>query len=257
MAILTPTELRSRINLLANEPDSTLTDLIDEFTDIVEDYRGTSYTQRTTTEAIYLPATRDTLWLDHRDIQAISSIQIDGTALTSDDYTLDRADGVIRDCLFLAGSTVTITYTYGAGTRTVTDGVTTSGSTTISSATALFDGDDIAAPVSGTGIPADTTIVSVTASTAVLSAAATASGTGVTFTINEAPKAVQRACAEYVRASVLADRSGVPRDVIGQSFEGTYTRYSTPDKAAGRPTGYLDIDRLLNMLEDRRRMHIC
>lgn len=61
-----------------------------------------------------------------------------------------------------------------------------------------------------------------------------------------------RACRQYVRSCALADQSNVPRDVIGQSFEGNYTRYSTPDKDAGRPTGYLDVDRLLNSLPDHR-----
>lgn len=68
--------------------------------------------------------------------------------------------------------------------RTVTDGVTTSGSTAISSATAAFSTDDVGKPISGTGIPSGATIASVTSATAaVLSANATASGTGVTFTL--------------------------------------------------------------------------
>lgn len=71
--------------------------------------------------------------------------------------------------------------------RTVTDGVTTSGSTAISSATAAFSVDDIGKPISGTGIPAGATIASVTSATAaVLSANASASGTGITFTIGVA-----------------------------------------------------------------------
>lgn len=61
-----------------------------------------------------------------------------------------------------------------------------------------------------------------------------------------------RACAEYVRACVLADRSGNSRDVIAQSFDGATTRYSTPDWGRGRPTGYLEVDRLLNSLPDYR-----
>lgn len=68
--------------------------------------------------------------------------------------------------------------------RAVTDGVTTNGSANITSATASWVFDDIGKPISGTGIPAGTTILSVTSSTAaVLSANASASGTGVTFTI--------------------------------------------------------------------------
>lgn len=61
-----------------------------------------------------------------------------------------------------------------------------------------------------------------------------------------------RACAEYVRACMLADRSGNSRDVIAQSFDGATTRYSTPDWGRGRPTGYLEVDRLLNGLPDYR-----
>lgn len=71
--------------------------------------------------------------------------------------------------------------------RSVTDGVTTSGSTAISSATAAFGADDVGKPISGTGIPAGATIASVTSATAAtLSANASASGTGVTFTIGVA-----------------------------------------------------------------------
>lgn len=70
--------------------------------------------------------------------------------------------------------------------RTVSNGVTTNGSTTITSATAAFvnsamsAGGDIGKKVRGVGIPAGATISSVTNSTtAVISAAATATGTGV------------------------------------------------------------------------------
>lgn len=75
--------------------------------------------------------------------------------------------------------------------RTVTDGVTTTDSTTVTSATGAFSDSDIGSPIAGTGIPAATTIASVESSTSVtLSAAATAAGTGVTFTIGTALAAV-------------------------------------------------------------------
>ena len=68
--------------------------------------------------------------------------------------------------------------------RTVTDGVTTNTSAAVTSATAAWTYNDIGRPVTGTGIPASTTIASVeSATSATLSAAATATGTGVTFTI--------------------------------------------------------------------------
>lgn len=60
------------------------------------------------------------------------------------------------------------------------------------------------------------------------------------------------ACLEYVRSRAMQGRAGTPRDAISQSVEGLTTRFSTPDKAAGRPTGYLDVDRLLNSLPDFR-----
>lgn len=70
------------------------------------------------------------------------------------------------------------------GPTSVTDGVTTNASTTITSATARFTFSDIGTTISGTGIPASTTIAGVTsATTATLSAAATADGTGITFTL--------------------------------------------------------------------------
>lgn len=68
--------------------------------------------------------------------------------------------------------------------RTVTDGVTTSGSAAITSSTAAFNASDIGNPISGSGIPAGATIAAVTSATAAtLSANATASATGVTFTL--------------------------------------------------------------------------
>ena len=69
--------------------------------------------------------------------------------------------------------------------RSVTDGVTTTASTTVSSVLAAFTQDDVGSAVTGTGIPAGATITSVQAAdTATLSQAATADGTGVTLTID-------------------------------------------------------------------------
>lgn len=68
--------------------------------------------------------------------------------------------------------------------RQVTDGVTTNGSAAITSATAAWVFDDIGKPITGTGIPAGTTILSVQSATAAtMSANATASGTSITFSI--------------------------------------------------------------------------
>lgn len=69
-------------------------------------------------------------------------------------------------------------------TRKVTDGVTTSSSTSVTSATANFGADDVGKAITGTGIAAATTISSVTnTTTVVLSQAATVTGSSVTLTI--------------------------------------------------------------------------
>lgn len=74
----------------------------------------------------------------------------------------------------------------------------------------------------------------------------------VTYThgLASTPEPMLRACGEYCRAVAFADRSGQSRDVIAQSFDGSVTRYSTPDWNRGRPTGFLEVDRLLNSLSD-------
>jgi hypothetical protein len=67
------------------------------------------------------------------------------------------------------------------------------------------------------------------------------------------PQRILHACREYVRICAAADRSSAPRDIIATSADGMTTRYSTPDKKAGRPTGYIEIDRLLNAMPDERQ----
>lgn len=70
-----------------------------------------------------------------------------------------------------------------APARTVTDAATNT-DTSLTSATAAFTANDVGAGVTGTGIPAATTIVSVTnATTVVLNHATTATATGVSVTI--------------------------------------------------------------------------
>lgn len=74
--------------------------------------------------------------------------------------------------------------TGNVGNRVVTDGATTNASTTVTSATANFLSGDVGSFITGSGIPANTTIASVTNNTtAVLSAAATATATAVSLTI--------------------------------------------------------------------------
>jgi hypothetical protein len=72
-----------------------------------------------------------------------------------------------------------------AGAFSVTDGVTVSGSSTITSNTANFTSGDIGASVYGDGIPVNATIISVTnTTTAVISANATISATNVYIVVS-------------------------------------------------------------------------
>lgn len=57
---------------------------------------------------------------------------------------------------------------------------------------------------------------------------------------------VQEACLEYVLRRSQNNNQTQSRDVLSQAYEGATTRYSTPDWSAGRPTGYLQVDSLLN-----------
>lgn len=73
--------------------------------------------------------------------------------------------------------------------------------------------------------------------------------------LDEPTKIWLRACREYVRSCALTDITSVRRDVISQADgAGGFTRFSTADKDADRPTGWLEVDRLLNSLEDYRRI---
>ena len=75
-----------------------------------------------------------------------------------------------------------------APNRLVTDGVLTSGSTTITSATAVFSSADVGRVISGIGILAGTTITAVTnATTATMSAPPTTTAIGVSTTITNNP----------------------------------------------------------------------
>lgn len=61
------------------------------------------------------------------------------------------------------------------------------------------------------------------------------------------PETLLRACAEYVRAVCNSDRSPQGRDVIVETTaSGVSTRYGTANREQRRPTGFAEVDRLLN-----------
>lgn len=67
------------------------------------------------------------------------------------------------------------------------------------------------------------------------------------YGLTSCPPAIKRACKDYVRAKALEQGSRVGRDLIREtSPDGFSQQWSTPDPAAGRPTGLLDVDAALN-----------
>lgn len=72
---------------------------------------------------------------------------------------------------------------------------------------------------------------------------------GYTYGFTAPTPTLVRAGVQYVRSCALVDRSRVARDALSVADgSGGTTRYSTPNKAERRPTGYLEVDRLLNSM---------
>lgn len=168
--------------------------------------------------------------------------------------------------------------------RRVADAATAT-STALTSATAAFTSTDVGSLVIGEGIVAGTTISTVTnGTTVVLSQATTATASNVVVTIGPAltvdkldeaegrlhlcwhgratsafrhgltsqPAALLDACTEYVLCVARSRAAGVSRNTLSEATDAGTTRYSTPDWGEGRPTGWLEVDRLLNTLPDYR-----
>lgn len=69
----------------------------------------------------------------------------------------------------------------------------------------------------------------------------------------ETPPEVKRACALYVAREAQADTTATQDNAFAViAPDGSMERRSTPDWAAGRPTGWIDVDRILGALEDYR-----
>ena len=128
-------------------------------------------------------------------------------AVSLDDSTLD-------DLLSAAYASCYV-YAPKLTDRSVSDGVTTSGSKLLTSATAAFKEREVGRTVSGTGIPVVTTIEGwIDATTVVLSAAATATATGVRVNVSGVPDSYMLANilqAREVRAATMRGE----QDVIG------------------------------------------
>ena len=84
--------------------------------------------------------------------------------------------------------------------KTFTDGVTTNGTTTVTSATAAFSSGYVGQTISGANIPSGTTVASVASGTSiVMSAAATASGTNRTLSIDGYPISYYQSGSNFMR----------------------------------------------------------
>lgn len=105
-------------------------------------------------------------------------------------------------------------------TRTVADGVTTSGSAVVTSASAAFTATDVGNVITGTGIPVSppTTILSITSPTAaVMSAAATATASSISITLTAQARSVG---AQAPQLAVLPPDFGVSLEVWQKAVTG-------------------------------------
>jgi hypothetical protein len=184
---MTPDQIRAVVGALADVgkyPDTVLADLVAEFEEIAEEYRGVAFTPRTAVETQTVGLGTASIVLNRPFVRSITSVVVDGVTIDALTYRSAQPGLLESSAGFVAGgayltSTAVVTYEHG-----------------------------MEAP----------------------------------------PQRLLRCCREYVRICAVADRSNVPRDIIATSADGMSTRFSTPDARAGRPTGYLEVDRLLNRL---------
>lgn len=178
---LTPDQIRARIGTyLPDATDPTIEDVVGEFEELAERYRGVAYVPRDAADTFV--TCRSALLLSHTYIREIDTLTADGTTVDVDTLIIDAPTGYVTPAGPLAAPIV-VTYSHG---------------------------------------------------------------------LDSPPRTILRACAEYVRSVLQVDRAGTTRDVVATSFDGGITRYSTPSWDDGRPTGWLEVDRLLNSMPDHR-----
>jgi len=129
-----------------------------------------------------------TFWVANERPSLTVQVGKPSVAGTVEPWTFTGMKVAEMDIAFSAGEIVTCGVSFAGKWairhRSVTDGVTTSGGSLVTSATASFSSDDVGKPLSGGSIVAGATITSVTdAATAVLSGTSTAAGTAVTLAI--------------------------------------------------------------------------
>lgn len=262
-AYLTAANVRSRITNgspaldTGRFPDTWVEEVVDEFEELVEEDKRVAFTPRTEVEVIRVPSATDRIKLKWPKVRAIASVVscgtgsrvvLDGSTASSTSVDSNDADFTSAD----VGQTI-----FGAG---IPSGATISSRT-----------DE---------------------NTVVISSAATATATGVTLVIGgtlvsasdyrpdfdrgvlrydgwfdpfvpvvvtythgfDAPPArLLRACALYVERVASLDRSGSTRDVSREGYDsGASTVFIQPDPARGKLTGFIEVDRLLQMIPSYR-----
>lgn len=245
--ILTAVAAKARDKRLAKLDDDEVTRDIATFDRIVRRYRG------------FAPTVRD-------DVE----------------YRRTTREGVLH----LPAFTWQIAAVSTIDSRRVHDAVLNS-TTAVTSATAAFADADHGRFAIAEGVPTGATVASHASSTAAaLSVAATVTATGSVLTIGEEvdpidadleaevgrarmpyvgsltvsrrhgmlspPDELLDATTEYVLAMSRYRASGVSRDTISTVSEAGTTRNTMPDWWKGRPTGFTEVDRLLNTLSDLR-----
>lgn len=194
---LTAAQIRAAVPTLSDQgkyPDAVLQDLVAEFEQVAEEYRGVAFTPRTAVETQTICSGATSIVLNWPRVRSVASLAVDSTTVSSSTYRVTEAGVLQSSTGFIVGGAfpeaqAVITYDHGYDVPT----------STVAPGSVLL-----------------------------------------------------RACREYVRSCAVAGASNVPRDIIATSADGLTTRYSTPDKKAGRPTGYIEVDRLLNTLPDYR-----
>lgn len=118
MAYPTADEIRDRWPIIGGWPvdDTVLDDLVAEFADLAERYRGVAFVSRTTTESVR-GSDRVRLLLPDVEVSAVSAVSVDGSAFTGDelaDLVVESAVGaVVGASVWSSCSIYVVTYDHG------------------------------------------------------------------------------------------------------------------------------------------------
>lgn len=67
-----------------------------------------------------------------------------------------------------------------------------------------------------------------------------------TYGYSTTPGPLYQGACEYALATLRQNASGTSREIASQSVDGGWVNFRTPDWEGGRPTGWIEADRLLN-----------